>query len=224
MTGLHTRMLGALLIGATLILSACASTGGGRQFAVGYTERGDASWYGPGFHGRRTANGEIYDQEAMTAAHRYLPFGTLVEVKRRDTGQRILVRINDRGPFVNDRIIDLSREGARRLESIGSGVVPVRLRIVRMPTWEEQQYKRAAGPYTIQLGVFRTADAARKLVRQVAGHLNEVRLVPADRFGSTRVLYGTFVNYDDATRNAERIRGSVVRDAFVVPDPMSTAN
>ena len=81
-------------------------------------QRVGASWYGPGFHGRRAANGEIYNQYELTAAHRTLPFGTLVEVTRRDTGHRVVVRINDRGPFVRGRILDLSRGAARRLKTM----------------------------------------------------------------------------------------------------------
>ena len=73
-----------------------------------------ASWYGPKFHGRLTASGEVYDMEALTAAHRTLPLGTYVRVRRVDGGGQVVVRINDRGPFVRGRIIDLSRAGARR--------------------------------------------------------------------------------------------------------------
>src|SRR5690606_26117103 len=78
-------------------------------------DRGVASWYGPGFHGRKTANGEIYDQNEFTAAHRTLPFNTLVRVENLRNGRSVIVRINDRGPFVDDRIIDLSHKAARNL-------------------------------------------------------------------------------------------------------------
>lgn len=91
------------------------------------TEYGLASWYGPGFHGRKTANGEIFDQEALTAAHRTLPFGTMVVVTRVDTGQAVIVRINDRGPWVDGRVIDLSRAAAGAIGLIGSGLAEVRV-------------------------------------------------------------------------------------------------
>ena len=91
---------------------------------------GIASWYGRPFHGRRTASGERYNMNAMTAAHRTLPFGTWVRVERRDNGRRVQVRINDRGPFIKGRVIDLSREAARRLGIQGKGVVPVRLTLI----------------------------------------------------------------------------------------------
>lgn len=105
----------------------------GRRYVVlnssaGYIERGVASWYGEKFHGRRTSSGETYDMHAMTAAHKTLPLPTWVEVKNLRNGQTIRVRINDRGPFVENRIIDLSYEAAKRLDIItdGTGLVEVR--------------------------------------------------------------------------------------------------
>ncbi len=91
---------------------------------------GKASWYGPGFHGRRTANGEIYNSNALTAAHRSLPFGTRVRVTNIHNGRSVVVRINDRGPFIGGRIIDVSAGAARRLNMISSGIAPVRLEIL----------------------------------------------------------------------------------------------
>ena len=90
-------------------------------------ERGQASWYGPRFHGRRTANGERYDQYAMTAAHKTLPFGSLVRVRSLVTGKEIDVRINDRGPFVRGRVIDVSRAAAEALGMMALGVKQVSL-------------------------------------------------------------------------------------------------
>jgi rare lipoprotein A len=91
---------------------------------------GWASWYGPGFHGNQSASGEIFDQNAMTAAHRTLPFGTQVLVTNLDNGQSVMVRINDRGPFYGNRIIDLSAAAARVLGLIHTGVAPVRLDVI----------------------------------------------------------------------------------------------
>jgi rare lipoprotein A len=93
-------------------------------------QRGMASWYGPGFHGRRSASGERFDQYAMTAAHRTLPFGTVVRVTNLNNGQSIVVRINDRGPFSRGRIIDLSAAAARKLGMMGSGVAPVQVEVL----------------------------------------------------------------------------------------------
>ena len=91
---------------------------------------GKASWYGPGFHGRRTANGEVFNSNDLTAAHRSLPFGTKVRVTNMNNGSSVVVRINDRGPFVKDRIIDLSAGAARSINMIGSGVAPVRVEVL----------------------------------------------------------------------------------------------
>lgn len=91
---------------------------------------GLASWYGPGFHGRTAASGEVYNQNAMTAAHRTLPFGTIVNVTRTDDARSVRVRITDRGPYVHGRVIDLSRAAAVALDMIGPGVVPVRISVV----------------------------------------------------------------------------------------------
>lgn len=95
-----------------------------------FDEVGLASWYGPGFRGRPTASGERFDPGALTAAHRSLPFGTRVEVVRLDTGTRVVVEINDRGPWVDGRVLDLAKEAARRLDMIRDGVVEVGLRIL----------------------------------------------------------------------------------------------
>jgi rare lipoprotein A len=97
--------------------------------AIGHEESGLASWYGHPFHGRRTASGEIYDMRGMTAAHRTMPFGTRVRVTSLDTGRSVEVRINDRGPFKKERIIDVSYAAARALGAVGRGVIPVRLRV-----------------------------------------------------------------------------------------------
>lgn len=94
------------------------------------TVTGNASWYGGRFHGRRTANGETYDMHAMTAAHRSLPFGTRVLVTNPANSQSVLVRINDRGPFVGNRVIDLSRGAANSIGVINAGVAPVRIDVL----------------------------------------------------------------------------------------------
>ena len=99
-----------------------------------YYETGIASWYGPGFDGNYTANGEIYDMNGISAAHKTLPFGTVVRVVEFSTGRSVVVRINDRGPFVEGRIIDLSKGAARELGIIEKGITKVGLRILRWPT------------------------------------------------------------------------------------------
>ncbi len=97
---------------------------------TGKIEHGMASWYGPGFHGRRAANGSRYDMNAMTAAHKKLPFGTIVRVYNHRTGKSCLVKITDRGPFIHGRIIDLSKAAAKSIGMLGSGVAKVTIEVV----------------------------------------------------------------------------------------------
>ena len=96
-----------------------------------YVETGIASYYADDFHGKPTASGEIFDMHAMTAAHRTLPLGTVVKVKNRDNGKSVTVTINDRGPFVKGRIIDLSYGAARELNMIGTGTARVRIEVLK---------------------------------------------------------------------------------------------
>ena len=93
-------------------------------------QKGIASWYGGKFHGRTTASGERYDMNKLTAAHRKLPFGSRVRVTNLDNGRQVVVRITDRGPFVHGRIIDLSREAARRIDMIQAGTARVRIEVI----------------------------------------------------------------------------------------------
>lgn len=98
---------------------------------VRHTERGNASWYGDKFHGKRTASGEIFDENALTASHRTLPFGTIIRVTNLKNGKSVKVRINDRGPSVRGRITDVSKAAARELDMVRDGVVPVRIEVIR---------------------------------------------------------------------------------------------
>ncbi len=99
-------------------------------FNPGYTERGIASFYGKKFHGRPTASGELFDMSAMTAAHKKLPFNTLLRVTNLTNGKSVYVRINDRGPFIHRRIIDLSRAAAEQIDLIESGTAPVEIVVI----------------------------------------------------------------------------------------------
>lgn len=116
--------------GAALIaLSAASALAHGTQ-APTRTTHGAASWYGPGFHGRLTASGERFDQNDLTAAHKKLPFGTRVRVTNETNGRSVVVRINDRGPFVGKRVIDLSREAAEEIGLLKKGVSRVKLEVL----------------------------------------------------------------------------------------------
>lgn len=103
-------------------------------FTYSHELEGNASWYGGKFIGRQTANGEIFDTEKLTAAHKTLPFNTIVEVINLATNKKIRVRINDRGPFIEGRIIDLSKKAATSIDMIETGTAPVKLKIIDMPT------------------------------------------------------------------------------------------
>ncbi|MCX5860871.1 MAG: septal ring lytic transglycosylase RlpA family protein [Desulfomonile sp.] len=96
----------------------------------GHFQKGIASWYGPGFHGRKTSSGEIYDMHALTAAHNILPLNTLVRVTNLSNNKDVVVRVNDRGPFVDDRVIDLSFNAAQQLGMVGPGITPVRVSVI----------------------------------------------------------------------------------------------
>jgi rare lipoprotein A len=131
---------------------------------LGMEEVGMASWYGVPHHGRRTASGEVFDMHQLTAAHKTLPFGTRLLVTNRDTSQSAEVRINDRGPFVAGRILDVSYAAGRLLGAVGPGTIPVRLRVLSLPA-------RSAGdgPYTVQIGSFTTRARAEALRDAVTG-------------------------------------------------------
>ena len=117
---------------ASLQVSACAKHARTvKPVSIGHTETGIASWYGVPYHGRKAANGEVFDMNELTAAHPSLPFGTWVQVTNLTNAKRIVVRITDRGPFVHGRIIDLSREAAKRIDMIGPGTARVEVKVVR---------------------------------------------------------------------------------------------
>lgn len=187
----------AALLAALALAVACTSARprpSSRPF-----ERGYASWYGGKFHGRHTASGEVFDTHRLTAAHRTLPFGTLVEVTNLDNGRTVRVRINDRGPFVRGRVIDLSYAAAREIGMIGPGTARVELAIVAEA--EAVPEALAALPfYTVQLGAFVDPGRAAALADQVAADFPAVTV----RSDGTwhRVQVGEFTD----RRTAERLR------------------
>src|SRR5947209_11510558 len=128
----------------------------------GHTKTGIASWYGHPYHGRPAANGEIYDMEQMTAAHLTLPFDTWVRVENLSNHKTVEVRITDRGPFVDGRIIDLSHAAARAIEIIGPGTARVRLEIIRAPAAAEPAL------FAVQVGVFRERSNAERARARMA--------------------------------------------------------
>src|SRR2546428_7376609 len=131
---------------------------------IGYEETGLASWYGNPYHGRRAASGEVYDMMEMTAAHQTLPFNTWLIVENLNNHRTTEVRVNDRGPFVDKRILDLSYAAARVLGATGQGVIPVRLRVIGGSTLAPTSRERA---FTVQVGAFSAQERAVTLQREL---------------------------------------------------------
>jgi rare lipoprotein A len=162
--------------------------------AIGYSEEGNASWYGAPFHGRQASNGEIYDMNKLTAAHRTLPFNTIVRVTNTANGKSTTVRITDRGPFVDNRIIDLSYAAAKELGSVGPGVVPVRLEIL-------SAIDPNAGFFTVQIGAFRDRANAEKLRDRLSASYSLVAIQSFDSpKGSYYRVHVGKVSGEDAAR------------------------
>jgi rare lipoprotein A len=210
-----TALLRSLALLTLLVLvaglgAACRTAGRGRP---GDTQRGVASWYGPKFHGRATASGERYDMNGLTAAHRTLPFGTLLEVHNLTTGQRVRVRVNDRGPFAHGRIVDLSYAAARQIGLVGPGTARVEIRVLA-PEVAPEDRLFAHVRFTVQVGAFRESGRAATLQRELAGLFPE-SIVRNDG-GWYRVQVGSF----DWRRKAEATRRELQRRGYpaqVVP-------
>jgi rare lipoprotein A len=183
-------------LGLVAVLAGCASNPPPlTSVPTGWSEEGDASWYGPGFHGKRTASGEVYDMEAMTAAHRRLPFGTRVRVRNLDNGRSAEVRINDRGPFAHGRVLDLSRAAARELGVLGPGIARVRLELLEASPLETCSL--------VQVGAFTDPANAEALARRHRGR-GETARTARGADGLTRVLLGPFVDLGEAYRVRDR--------------------
>lgn len=137
------------------------------ESADGYSEVGVASWYGPGFHGKLTANGETYNQKAMTAAHKTLPLPTLVKVENLENGKSVVVRVNDRGPYSKGRIIDLTEVAARRLDMLDKGTAKVRVSVLSEDpdcyVTSGHEVNIDEGNFAVQIGAFTMEDNAKRL-------------------------------------------------------------
>jgi rare lipoprotein A len=183
--------------------------------AEGYSETGIASWYGEKFHGRRTSSGEVYDMYRLTAAHRYLPLPTYARVTNLENGRSVIVRVNDRGPFHSDRLIDLSYAGAVRLGFVDQGTARVRIEVVT-PV-EDDPATTTAGLTTgngifLQAGAFTDPAAAQRLRSALAALLESATGAGAHdgievrnhaRDGLFRVWIGPIAHVADAARIQE---------------------
>lgn len=184
-------------------------------YPVGFVERGIASWYGPGFHGNKTANGERYDMHKLTAAHRTLPLGSIVVVKSATTGRHVTVRINDRGPFARGRILDLSLAGAQALGMTGNGTDQIELRVVGY-----QGRTAEMGALRVQVGAFADQQNAMNLLERARrvypeGRIQNVDLPEGRRY---RVHIGEFRTEAQAEAAASQLESSLDVQPFVFRD------
>ena len=177
------------------------------QSAVGFVEQGVASWYGPDFHGGRTATGETYDMNAMTGAHPTLPLPTWVRVTNLENGRSVVVRLNDRGPFAKDRIIDLSHAAAEQLDMIRKGTARVEVR--SLAAGDAVPPPAAMPAYYAQAGAFGSRDNAEALATRLrdAGIANvTVTESTVDGRPMFRVRAGPAANFAEFDALAERMR------------------
>ncbi|MGH7183637.1 MAG: septal ring lytic transglycosylase RlpA family protein [Nitrospiraceae bacterium] len=213
------RWLVVLLV--TTLASALASCSSAPKptyfpgYPVGFVEHGVASWYGPGFHGNKTANGERYDMHQLTAAHRTLPFGSIAVVRSINTGHQVTVRINDRGPFARGRVLDLSLAGARQLGMTGAGTAKIELRVVGY-----QGRTAAMGVLRVQIGSFSDQQNAINLLEQTrhrysGGRVQAVDLPEGRRY---RVQVGQFSRETQAEAAASYFESSLGLQAYVFRD------
>src|SRR5574337_506304 len=201
MLTLRPAILTLLLI--ALLLTSCATPRlRPRAWEGASGEEGLASWYGHPYHGRRTSNGEVYNMYQLSAAHREIPLGSWVEVINLSNGRSLTVRINDRGPFVDGRIIDLSYAAASLLGVTGPGVVPVRVRLTQAP-----QSDLNPGRYSVQVGSFTAEVNALALKAALEQKTSGVHLVKAQVGGEVyyRIRVGQFASRAEAKTPAERL-------------------
>ena len=207
--GLHVLPCAAAL----LLLSACAPSApelpapapapGVGGTAPALSQQGIASWYGPGFHGKKTTSGAVYDQYGMTAAHQTLPLGSSVRVTNLANGKSVTVLVNDRGPFVKGRVIDLSYAAAQAVDMIGPGTAPVRVEVLDTGGQELTAIPDRLD-YTLQLGAFADPDKARELKARLESRYDRPVVIEPHE-GYHRVRLGTFGDYSEAREYAARL-------------------
>ncbi len=234
------------LCAAALLLSSCGrkqrrvtppvSTRPVLPTVLGASEEGIASWYGAPYHGRNTANGEIYDQEKMTAAHPSLRFGAVVEVTNHTNGLRTRVRVNDRGPFVANRAIDLSRAAAREIAMLGPGTAPVRVEVVGLPgdplpsvlpasreaPPPASQINESDASFAVQAGAFANRDNALALLQRLVDLGFNARITdPPNAVAGQGKLWRVLVGHRLSRLEAEELLRALQNDfprIFLTPD------
>lgn len=178
---------------------------------AGYSETGVASWYGHPYHGRQAADGEIYDMETLVAAHRTLPFNTWVRVVNLKNDKSVEVRIIDRGPFIDGRIIDLSHAAANAIDMVVSGTATVRMEVIRTPEGVPPAV------FAVQVGAFRDRGNAERVRADMAGRYGSARLTERpENPGVWRVMVGSESTAEAANALLDRILQESEIKAFVV--------
>lgn len=171
-------------------------------------QAGLASWYGPDFHGKATSSAEIYNMYDMTAAHCTLPFGTTVMVINLNNGKSVVVRINDRGPFIKGRIIDLSYAAAHMLDMVGEGVVPVKIEVLKTLEPEERE-----ATFSLQVGAFIDKRNATNLKKKLQRRYREVYI---SKFVTSNQTYYRVRIRAQSLESAQRIGKELLRDGYPV--------
>lgn len=167
-------------------------------------ETGVASWYGPNFNGRLTANGETFDMNEISAAHRTLPFNTEVIVENLDTGKSIRVRINDRGPYAKDRIIDLSKGAAQAVDMIGPGTANVRVFLVKGDLKNSRVTDLKVPTYTVQLGSYNALVPAQTQSKKIKG--SRVETLELNTGTVFRIYFGIYKDRSKAEKEMKSLK------------------
>lgn len=203
----HVRFIAMSIASlAALLAAGCAKHVNVAHAApIGHTQTGIASWYGDPYHGRKTASGEVYDMNRWTAAHRTLPFGTWVEVTNLSNAERVTVRVNDRGPFVRGRIIDLSRAAAGQIDMIRAGTARVRLKVIKAPV---NAASNSGTWFAVEVASLPDHAEAERLQHRFEEKRQTSRVVEREAGDQTRwrVLVGRESNVADAELLATSLR------------------
>jgi len=195
--------------------------------STGFRQRGIASWYGADFHGKKTSNGEIYDMYAWTAAHKTLPLGTYVRVRNLENNRRVEVRINDRGPFVQGRIVDLSYTAAKEIGIVGPGTARVEVVALATPAATDGGTPRRYTPvdlnlgnFTFQVGAFVNRANAERLTAKLNQKYQNAHVTVYDRGDQIfyRVRVGKFTSLDQAAAQEAVLVSDGYHDLFIVAE------
>ena len=187
------------LIVIALFVSSCAMPAYRQPYAAGYVERGIASWYGEDFHGRPTSSGEIYNMYDLTAAHKLMPLGTIAKITNLENDQSVVVKINDRGPFIEGRIIDLSYSAAREIGMAEKGLSRVEIEVMK---WGEK-----LTDFTVQVGSFEVEENAQRLKEKLNQKYKDAHIITYETNDKIyyRVRVGSTKDILEAERLAEKL-------------------